>query len=71
MCIKIKKKSPALLEPTNPLNHFHYALEILFGLLLDFDDKISVNLLVVEYAELPSTVKPRTCCCVVDCRHAV
>lgn len=51
MCIKIQKKKP-LLEPANPLIYFHYALEILFGLLLDFDDKISGDLLVVEYTEL-------------------
>ena len=64
---RLKKKSPALLEPADPLTYFHYALEILVGLLLDFDGKISVNLLVVEYMELACTVKSRICCHIVDC----
>lgn len=45
------KKSPALLQLAGPL-YSHYAFEVLFGLLPAFDDKIFVNLLVVEYVEL-------------------
>lgn len=52
MCIKILKISPALLELANPRIHFYYIFEFLFGLLLAFEDNISVNPLVVEYVEL-------------------
>ena len=71
MSVKVKKKKYALIKPADPLTYFHYALEILVGLLLDFDGKISVNLLLVEYMELPCTVKSHICCHIVDCCLAV
>lgn len=52
MYIKIFKISPALLELANPLTYSYYVFEVLFGLLLAFEDKISANPLVVEYMKL-------------------
>lgn len=52
MFIKILKISPPLLELANPLIHSHYISEFLFGLLLAFEDNISINPLVEEYVEL-------------------
>lgn len=43
MYIKIFEISPALLELANPLTYSHYVLEVLFGLLLVFEDQVSAK----------------------------